>query len=227
MDPNIEAVAHRLRPFLATVAEAPLEAKPFLGVICGHHVFSHTELLFGLPNSIFDTRYLSVRRVMKPAVDGWFQLLHASTLNVCVLAPDSLHCITSEDDGPTSDCWNFLNPDGDLLAPELKPARILFRDGRSESVVDGFCFSRDGSRVLPAKVHLHECSEVMHLEIEAFGPDFFGGPIFSSKGQLLGICSHQSPWRIPPLATKNFGTRLDMCLPPVIQQRCSWDEFWI
>ncbi len=238
---SLQALAGHLRPRLVWVAEARSktvsdafisvgEADPSAfvaqGVIVGNAVFSSADFITYFPQPFFESEFFSFRSLASPELTGTLARLYASSMGVLVLAPDDLHCISSEDDGPTSDCWALLQPEEEPFQSNPSLVRFLFQGDRLSTTVKGYCFTADGQAILPATIRVERHSELLHLNLEAEGVHWMGGPIFSEHGDLVGICSNQEIVRSPN-RDRGVGKRLDVTLPPLIAERMHWHDLTV
>src|SRR5665213_2534527 len=126
-----------------------------LGVLCGRWIFTCAHYFDALTMKIGYADWVEVWRVCNGTV-GTFAVLHASTLDFMILAPDGM-TLNSSEAGGTETSWDVIHSYAETHS-ELCPAEILFQSDATSADLPGFFFVPDGKTLHRAKFQLSKSS---------------------------------------------------------------------
>ncbi len=146
----------------------------------------------------------------------------ASTLDVMVLAPWTLHSPSDEDGGPTDSAWNLIN-EFEGKHPALNPSEISFSPGCHSADISGFFFAPDGKTICQTVFHIIENHPEISFDSNEFEDGCSGGPLITDDMKIIGIATNSSNILDDEGRMSCIGKRIDLCVPVYLYRELKWD----
>jgi hypothetical protein len=193
-----------------------------LGVLCGKWIFTCAHYFESLRLYFLQDDLIEVWRAAD-GTQGNFAVLHASSMDFMILAPDGMIVVSSEDDGPTQSSWDVIYSASDAGLP-LKPCEITFLGDADKASVEGFFFGPDGKTIHQTTFELVKHSALITFHSNDAIKGCSGGPLFTSDGKLVGIYTNSSEHLMENGLRHCIGRRIDLCIPRLFQAVISWES---